>query len=176
MTQSFDFEQALKALQAGKNLTGKEGILSPLIKQLTEAALNAEIEQHLEQDKQPNRRNGTSQKTVKHASGSFELDAPRDRQSTFEPQLIKKHQTTLTDEMDRQILSMFSMGMNYRNIHQHVEDMYGINVSIGTINSVTDKLLPELKAWQQRPLDSHYPIIWLDAIHYKVKEEGRLYQ
>lgn len=134
MTQSFDFEQALKALQTGKNQTDKEGILFPLIKQLTKAALNTEIELHLEQDAHPNRHNGISQKTIKHASGSFELDVPRNRQSTFEPQLIKKHQTTLTDEMDRQILSMFSKGMSYRDIHQHVKDMYGINVSVGTIN------------------------------------------
>lgn len=173
MTQSFDFDQALKALQAGKSLTGKDSVLGPLIKQLTEAALTAELEQHLESEPQPNRKNGTTSKTIKHPSGSFELDAPRDRNGTFEPQLIKKGQTTLTDEIDRKILSMFSMGMSYRDINKHVEDMYGINVSSGTINSVTDKLIPELKAWQQRPLDSHYPIVWLDAIHYKVKENGR---
>lgn len=103
MTQPFNFEQALKELQAGKSLTGKDSILGPLIKQL----------------------------------------------------------------------SMFSMGMGYRDINQHVEEMYGINVSSETINAITDKLIPELKAWQQRPLDSHYPIVWLDAIHYKVKEDGR---
>lgn len=173
MTNSFDFEQALKDLQSGKSLTGKDSVLGPLIKQLTEAALNAELEQHLENEDQSNRKNGRTSKTVKHSSGSFELDAPRDRNGTFEPQLIKKNQTTLTDEIDRKILSMFSMGMSYRDINKHVEDMYGLNVSTGTINSVTEKLIPELKAWQQRPLDSHYPIVWLDAIHYKVKENGR---
>ncbi|WP_261873177.1 IS256 family transposase [Vibrio rarus] len=173
MTQPFDFDQALKALQAGKSLTGKDSVLGPLIKQLTEAALTAELELHLENDPISNRKNGKTSKTIKHPSGSFELDAPRDRNGTFEPQLIKKGQTTLTDEIDRKILSMFSMGMSYRDINKHVEDMYGINVSSGTINSVTDKLIPELKAWQQRPLDSHYPIVWLDAIHYKVKEDGR---
>jgi|TARA_B110000467_G_C18273933_1_gene454184 transposase-like protein len=173
MTQSFDFDQALKALQAGKSLTGKDSILGPLIKQLTEAALTAELEHHLESEPQHNRKNGTTSKTIKHPSGSFELDAPRDRNGSFEPQLIKKGQTSLTDEIDRKVLSMFSMGMSYRDINKHVEDMYGINVSSGTINSVTDKLIPELKAWQQRPLDSHYPIVWLDAIHYKVKEDGR---
>ena len=146
MTNEFNFEQALKSLQDGKALTGKDGILSPLIKQLTEAALSAELEQHLEQDTLPNRKNGKTSKTIKHASGSFELDTPRDRNGSFEPQLIKKNQTTLTDEIDRQILSMFSMGMSYRDMTKHVEDMYGINVSSGTINSVTDKLIPELKA------------------------------
>ncbi|ABE55340.1 transposase, mutator type [Shewanella denitrificans OS217] len=173
MTQPFNFEQALKDLQAGKNLTGKDSILGPLIKQLTEAALQAELEQHSAHDEQPNRKNGKTAKTIKHPSGSFELDTPRDRNGSFEPQLIKKNQTTLTDEIDRKVLSMFSMGMSYRDINQHVEEMYGINVSSATINAITDKLIPELKAWQQRPLDSHYPIVWLDAIHYKVKEDGR---
>lgn len=173
MTQPFNFEQPLKDLQSGKSLTGKDSILGPLIKQLTEPALQAELEQHLAHDPQPNRKNGKTPKTIKHPSGNFELDAPRDRNGTFEPQLIKKNQTTLTDEIERKVLSMFSIGMSYRDINQHVEDMYGLNVSNATVSAITDKLIPELKAWQQRPLDSHYPIVWLDAIHYKVKEDGR---
>lgn len=107
--------------------------------------MNAELEQHLENDNFPNRKNGKTNKTIKHASGSFDLDTPRARNGSFGPQLIKKNQTTLTDEIDRQALSMLSMGMSYRDITEHVEDMYGINVSSGTINSVTDKLIPELK-------------------------------
>lgn len=135
MTQSFDFDQALKTLQAGKSLTGKDSVLGPLIKQLTEAALTAELEQHLESESQSNRKNGKTSKTIKHPSGSFELNAPRDRNGIFEPQLIKKGQTTLTDEIDRQVLSMLSIGMSYRDINKHVEDMYDINVSSGTINN-----------------------------------------
>ena len=173
MTNSFDFDEALQDLQNGKPLTGQDSVLGPLIKQLTEAALNAELEYHLANDEQHNRKNGKTRKTIKHPSGNFELETPRDRNGTFEPQLVKKSQTTLTDEIDQKILSMFSMGMSYRDINKHVEEIYGINVSTGTINSVTDKLVPELKGWQQRPLQSHYPIVWLDAIHYKVKEEGR---
>jgi len=173
MTNKFNFDEAVKELQAGKNLNGKDGVLTSLIKQLTEAALQAEIEQHLDNDQKPNRRNGSSAKTIKSAVGSFELNTPRDRNGSFEPQIVKKNQTTLTDEIDSKILSMFSMGMSYRDIHKHIEDMYGMNVATGMISSVTDKLIPELKAWQQRPLDSHYPIVWLDAIHYKVKENGR---
>lgn len=173
MTNKFNFNDAVKELQAGKNLNGKDGVLTSLIKQLTEAALQAEIEQHLINDQQPNRKNGSTTKTVKSAVGSFELSTPRDRSGSFEPQMVKKNQTTLTDEIDEKILSMFSMGMSYRDIHKHIEDMYGMNVATGMISAVTDKLIPELKAWQQRPLDSHYPIVWLDAIHYKVKEDGR---
>lgn len=173
MTNEFDLEQAIKALQSGQDLTGKDGFLTPLIKQVTEAALKAELEQHLEKDEQPNRKNGSSSKTIKSSVGSFELDTPRDRAGSFEPQLVKKNQTKLTDEIDRKILSMFSLGMSYRDIRGHVEDMYGIDVSEATITSVTDRLIPELKEWQQRPLDALYPFVWLDAIHYKVKEDGR---
>ena len=173
MTNKFNFNDAVKELQAGKKLNGKDGVLTSLIKQLTEAALQAELEQHLDNDQEPNRKNGSSTKTIKSAAGSFELNTPRDRSGSFEPQLVKKNQTTLTDEIDEKILSMFSMGMSYRDIHKHIEDMYGMNVATGTVSAVTDKLIPELKAWQQRPLDSHYPIVWLDAIHYKVKEDGR---
>ena len=173
MTNQFNFEDAVKALQSGKKLNGKDGVLTSLIKQLTESALQAELEHHLANEQAPNRKNGFSTKTIKSPAGNFELETPRDRSGSFEPQLIKKNQTTLSDEIDSKILSMFSMGMSYRDINKHIEDMYGINVATGTISAVTDKLIPELKAWQQRPLDSHYPIVWLDAIHYKVKEDGR---
>ena len=174
MTSSFDFEQALnKSLQAGQNLTGKDGILTPLIKQLTEAALKAELDQHLATDTRPNRKNGSTSKTIKTISGAFELDTPRDRAGTFEPQLVKKNQTQLTDEIDSKILSMFALGMSYRDIQSHVSDMYGLDVSEAVISGVTDRLIPELKEWQQRPLDAIYPMVWLDAIHYKVRDNGR---
>lgn len=173
MTTNFDLEQAIKALQSGQDLTGKDGFLTPLIKQITEAALKAELEQHLESDDQPNRKNGSTKKTVKSSAGTFELDTPRDRSGSFEPQLVKKNQTKLTDEIDRKILSMFSLGMSYRDIRGHVADMYGVDVSEATISSITDSLIPQLKEWQQRPLDGIYPFVWLDAIHYKIKEEGR---
>ena len=170
----FDFEAALKQLQSGQALTGKDGILTPLIKQLTEAALEAEIEHYLEQEQpQPNRRNGYSKKTVKATSGNFELATPRDRNGDFEPQLVKKNQTRLSDEIDDKIISLFALGMSYRDIQSHIADMYGLEVSDGAITRITDRLLPELKAWQQRPLDAVYPFVWLDAVHYKIKDEGR---
>ena len=98
---------------------------------------------------------------------------PRDRAGTFEPQLVKKNQTHLTDELERKILSMFAQGMSYQAIRDHVQEMYDINVPNGTINAITDKLIPELKAWQERELEPIYPIVWLDAIHYKIKDNGR---
>lgn len=170
---TFDMDAAIAALKAGKGLTGKDGILTPLIKQLTEAAMQAELEQHIENDENSNRKNGSTPKTVKSAAGSFELNTPRDRAGTFEPQIVKKHQTHLTDELERKIIGLFALGTSYQDIRSHLEEIYGISVSNGTINAVTDKLLPELQAWRERELERIYPIVWLDAIHYKIKENGR---
>ena len=138
MSQAFDFDQALKQLQSGQSLTGQDGVLMPLIKQLTEAAIKAELEQHLAESKEPNRKNGTTSKTIKTGAGNFILDTPRDRAGTFEPQLVKKNQTQLTAEIDHKILSLFSLGTSYRDMQQHIRDLYGIEVSSGTINAVTD--------------------------------------
>lgn len=173
MTHLFDFDKALKALQEGQALTGKDGILTPLIKQLTEAALAAELDSHLINDAEANRRNGSTKKTIKAPTGSFELATPRDRNGSFEPQLVKKHQTTLSNEIEQKIIRLFALGMSYADISREIEDLYAFSVSAATISAVTDKVIPELKQWQQRPLEAIYPFIWLDAIHYKVKEDGR---
>ena len=174
MTQTnFDMDAAIQALRDGKDLMGKGGVLTPLIKQLTQSALQAELDNHLQTDDSPNRKNGTSSKTIKSAAGHFELDTPRDRAGTYEPQLIKKYQTHLTDEIERKIIGLFALGTSYQDIRQHIEEMYGIDVSNGTVNAVTDKLLPELQAWRERDLAPLYPILWLDAIHYKIRENGR---
>jgi len=173
MTEKFDFEQALEALKGGKPLTGQDSVLLPLIKQLAEAALEAEAGTHLAQEIAPNRRNGKSRKTMKSSSGSFELETPRDRAGTFEPQLIKKHQTHVSDEIETKILSMYGRGMSYRDIAGHVEELYGISVSTATLSAITDKIIAEVKEWQQRPLESHYPFVWMDAIHYKIRDNGR---
>ena len=170
---TFDMQAAIQALRDGKGLSGKDGILTPLIKQLTEAAMQAELEQHLEQGEAPNRKNGSSAKTMKSTAGSFELNTPRDRAGSFEPQIVKKHQTQLTDELERKIIGLFALGTSYQDIRAHIEEMYGISISNGTLNAVTDKLLPELQAWRERELDPIYPIVWLDAIHYKIKENSR---
>lgn len=169
----FDMEAAIQALREGKDLTGKNGILTPLIKQLTEAVMQGELEQHLAENDAPNRKNGFTKKTMKSPAGQFELSTPRDRAGTFEPQIIKKHQTHLTDELERKIIALFSLGTSYQDIRTHIEDLYGVSISNGTLNAVTDKLLPELQAWRERELDALYPIVWLDAIHYKIKENGR---
>ena len=173
MNEKFDFEAALKALQSGQAITGKDGVLAPLVKQLTEAALEAELDCHLAEDVIANRKNGKSKKTVKSSSGAFELETPRDRAGTFEPKLVPKHQRTVSDEIETKILSMYGLGMSYADIAGHVEEMYGIEVSTATISAITDKLIEEVKAWQARPLEPLYPFVWLDAIHYKIRDKGR---
>jgi len=112
--QAFDFEAAVRALQDGQDLNGKNGILAPLIKQITEAALQAELEQHLASQDAPNRKNGRSTKKVKALSGELVLETPRGRAGTFEPQLVGMHQRYLTDELERKILSLFAQGMSYQ--------------------------------------------------------------
>ncbi|MCK5296264.1 MAG: transposase, partial [Alphaproteobacteria bacterium] len=106
-------------------------------------------------------------------SGAFELGTPRDRNADFEPQIIKKHQTTISDEIEEKILSMYGLGMSYSDITKHIEDIYQILLSTATISTITDKIITKVKEWQQRPLDEVYPFVWLDAIHYKIKENGR---
>jgi len=170
----FDFNAALKAIQEGKPLLGGEGILTPLIKKLTEAALEGEIDSHLGREITANRRNGKSRKTIKSLDGNFELETPRDRNGSFTPQLVKKHQTRLSDEIERKIIAMYGRGMSYQDISDHLEEMYGFEVSAGTLSAITDKIIQTVKEWQARPLASIYPIVWLDAIHYKVREDGKV--
>lgn len=120
MSQPFDFDKALKALQSGQALTGKDGILTTLIKQLTEAALAAELDSHLVADVEANRKNGSGKKTIKTTNG------------TFEPQLVKKHQTTLSDEIEQKIIRLFALGMSYADISREIEDLYAFSVSTAT--------------------------------------------
>jgi len=173
MDNEFNYEEALEKLKAGKPITGDDGVFTPLLKQMAEALLNGEADAHLETDPEPNRRNGKARKQVKSAAGTFELETPRDRAGTFEPQLVKKHQTTLGNEIEDKILGLYGLGNSYRDIAGHWKELYGIEVSTGAISTITDKVIPIVKEWQQRPLDSHYPFVWLDAIHYKIRENGR---
>ena len=176
----FDFDEILEEFRNGKKLTGKGGLLAPLIKQLTEAALEAEVESHIANDVlsgNKNRKNGSNKKTIKGTSdGTFELETPRDRNGTFEPQIVKKHQTTISDEIEEKIISMYGLGMSYRDISSHLEDIYQVSISTATISAITDKIITKVKEWQARPLESLYPFVWLDAIHYKVKEGGKYVQ
>jgi len=140
--------------------------------QLTEMALQAGLETHLSQDLQRNRKNGTTSKTMKSQGGTFELDTPRDRNGSFEPEIVKKNQTHMSDELESKMLSLFALGNSYTQIADHIEDMYGVHFSKPAITAITDKLIPMLEEWRKRPLNAIYPFIYLDAIHYKVRDEG----
>jgi len=171
--QSFE-QEAIKALQNGKPLEGKDGVLAPLIKRLVEAGLNAEMCVHLGETDVGNRRNGKSSKGVKTAFGKVDIVTPRDRLSSFEPQLLAKRQTILGDALDHKIIALYSRGMSYNDICKHLEELYGLSVSPATLSKITDSVIEEVKTWQNRPLESVYPFMWLDAIHYKVKEDGAI--
>lgn len=175
----FDFEafqkEAIAGLKAGKPFLGKDGVATPLLKRLIEASLEGEMEAHMAETKsEANRRNGKSSKTVKSDSGTFELDTPRDRNGSFEPEIVKKRQTILNASLDNKILSLYSAGMSYQDVSAHLAEIYGVNVSEATISAITDKLLPIVSEWRNRPLESVYPIIFLDAMFFKMREDGRV--
>lgn len=159
-----------------EDLIGENGLLKQLTKLLVEKALDAEMTEHLGHDKHGavanpggNTRNGRSRKTLKGDFGELPIEIPRDRQGSFEPQLIPKHQTRWAG-FDDKILSLYSRGMTVREIQAHLEEMYGTEVSPSLISSVTDAVIEEVKAWQSRPLDPVYPIVYLDCIHVKVRD------
>lgn len=178
---NFDFNQfqqeAIAKVKSGQTLLGKEGVLTPLIKQILEAALEGEMDAHLsdcKEQNQSNRRNGKSSKVLKTGTGSFELSTPRDREGSFEPEIVKKRQTVLNESLDNKILALYAIGMSYSAIAEHLSEMYGLEVSTAKISQITDKLLSVITEWRNRPLESIYPIVFLDAIHFKVREEGKV--
>ena len=175
-------KELIDSLLAGykkpEDLIGENGLLKQLTKLLVEKALDAEMTEHLEHNKNHpiqnllgNARNGKSKKTLKGDFGELPIEVPRDRQGSFEPQLIPKHQTRWTG-FDDKILSLYARGMTVREIQSHLEEMYGAEVSPTLISSVTDAVIEEVKAWQGRPLDSVYPIVYLDCIHVKIRDSG----
>ncbi|GFQ72501.1 probable transposase for insertion sequence element ISRM3-like [Trichonephila clavata] len=163
----------LSSIREGRPLTGRDGALTPFIKKLLEASLEGEIENHLlAESEENNRRNGRNGKTLRTSAGSFELLTPRDREGSFEPQIVKKRQTNLHPELETKILSTFASGMGYRDIASHVEEIYDHKISAAEISSITDKLLPIINEWRSRPLQSVYPIVFMDGMFFKVKEDG----
>lgn len=165
-----------KGLQSGKSLTGEDGVFTPLLKKVIEASLEGELDSHLkEEDKENrNRRNGRGRKNVLSSLGGLDIFSPRDRNGTFEPQLIKKRQRRVEMDIDKKILSLYGKGLSYSDIQDHLKEMYDVELSVGTLSSITDRILPEILEWQQRPLDSLYPVMWLDAMHFKVRENGKV--
>jgi transposase-like protein len=169
-------KKVLAQFRTGKSLFGKDGAFGPLLQEFLEEALQAEIETHLDENERSNgnRKNGKQRKTVKTSQGSFEIETPRDRSSTFEPEIVKKRETILADTLEEKIIGLYGLGMSLRDISGHIKEMYDTDVSATTLSSITDRIIPRIKEWQSRPLDQVYCIVWLDAMFYKVKEDGRV--
>lgn len=165
-------------LKPGTELFGESGLVKQITKRLVEKALEAEMEHHLGYSKgertetrRENPRNGSSPKKVRTEDGEFEIDVPRDRKSTFEPQLVKKHQTRLSG-FDDLVISLYSRGMSTRDIRAHLEERYGTEVSPELISKVTDALLEDAQEWRKRPLAAVWPIVYLDALVIRVRDGG----
>jgi len=177
--KEFDYEsfeqEAISKLRSGKGLTGEGGALTGLISRIITAAFEGEISEHLSDDGAlPNRRNGHTKKTIRTGLGPIEVHPPRDRNGSFEPELIKKWDRSLAPELEAQILTLYSMGTSYLDISEHMRKMYGVNYSASFINSVTDRVMDEITTWKNRALEEVYAIIYLDAIHFKVRENRQV--
>ena len=156
-------------------------VMRDMMSIILEGALDEELDEDLGYSKYDyrnketdNSRNGHSKKTMHTSYGDMEIDIPRDRQGEFEPKLIKKYQNTVTQDMEEKIISMYAKGMTTSDIEMHLKDMYDLDISDSTISRVTDKILPIVKEWQERPLEDVYAVVYMDAIHYHVRSEGRV--
>lgn len=176
--KEFDYEnferEAIEGLRSGKKLEGKDGVLAPLLKRILEAGMQGELQAHLAEDETANRRNGKMSKGVKTSFGKVVIETPRDRNSTFEPQILPKRKTVLGEALDHKVISLYSYGMSYNDIVKHLDEMYGLTVAPSTLTAITDSIIEDIKAWQSRPLESVYPFVWMDAIHFKTKEENSI--
>ena len=158
-----------------------QNLFKETIAEFMENGLDAELEDELgytrydyKNKKKENSRNGNSSKTLRTSYGDVEVAVPRDRKGEFEPQLLKKNQTSVSQDIEEKILSMYAKGMTTSDIEEHIRDIYGIDVSDTTVSRITDKILPVAKEWQQRPLEAVYAVVFMDAIHYHVRSEGRI--
>jgi len=182
MTKKFNYdsfkEKAIQGILEGKSFSGDDNVLLPMIKDLLESAMQAELDVHMLEERSkddqsnPNRKNGTTSKTLKCEQGSFEISTPRDRNGSFSPQIVEKQQTILGDALQDNIISMYSNGMSYSDIQEHLKSLYGTKISKGKLSEITDRILPELERWKNRQLEPIYSIIWLDALHFSVRENN----
>ena len=173
-------EKLLKDYKKPEDLVGENGLLKELTKRLLERAMSAEMTAHVGYEKHDatgdntgNSRNGTSAKTIKGSFGTMPIEIPRDRNGTFEPQIIEKHQTRFTG-FDDNIISLYARGLSTREIQQNLEEIYHVEVSAGLISNVTNEVIEEVKTWQNRQLDEVYPIVYMDAIQFKVRDSGHV--
>lgn len=177
MADDFNFElfkaTAMKQMYEGKPLLGKDGILAPLLENILNAALEGEMDSHMSSEAREsgNRRNGYIPKHVQSPVGELKIHTPRDRYGDFDPQIVRKRERVLADANADRIIGLYALGNSTREISELLEEQFGNKISADTISAITDRVLPEIQAWKSRPLDDVYPIVWMDAIHYKVMDE-----
>ena len=171
-------QKALKQFLSGEPLLGKGGAFAPMLKEFLEEALEAEMSEHLNTKEAGfsagNKRNGKGSKTVKGNSGEVTIQTPQDRHSSFEPKIVEKRQRVLADNLEKQVLAMYGLGNSLRDISAHIKEMYDTDISTHVLSEITDRIIPKVNAWKNRPLEAVYCIVWLDAMHFKVREEGKV--
>ena len=177
----FNYEEvknkALEQLKTGRPLLGRGGALAPLFQSFLEAALEAELENHLQEgaandERSSNRRNGHGSKQLRTSEGTMDLSTPRDRNGSFEPEIVRKRQTILADSMEDKIIGMYGLGMSLRDISSHIKEIYDTDISHTILSEITDRVIPAIRLWQSHPLEPVYAIVWLDAMYYKVKGDS----
>lgn len=180
---NFDYNEEVKKCKTIDDVLGKNGLVQKLVKDVLENILEAEMDEHLGRDKyqrqsniepeQRNYRNGYSQKNLRSSFGDVDLDIPRDRKAEFEPQIVKKYET-VCNELDKKIISLYAKGMTTSDIQAEIEDLYGITISPSMVSKITDKVIATATEWQNRMLDKIYPIVYLDAMYFKVRSNGKI--
>ena len=189
VTRRKDPERAAKRAKMGallqelqvNSMQDINDLFKEMVGTFLEHGLEAELDEELGYSKYDyrnkstdNSRNGTTPKKLKSSFGEIEIDTPRDRKSEFEPELVKKHQTSISQDIEEKIISMYAKGMTTSDIESHIREIYGLEISDSTISRITDKILPIVKEWQSRPLEAVYPIVFLDAVHFHVRSEGQI--
>ena len=180
---NFDYNSEVKKCKIIDDVLGKNGLVQRLVKDVLENILEAEMDEHLGRDKyqrqndiepsERNYRNGYSQKNLRSSFGTVDLDIPRDRKSEFEPQIVKKYET-VCNELDKKIISLYANGITTSDIQAEIEDLYGITISPSMVSKITDKVIATATEWQNRMLDKIYPIVYLDAMYFKVRSNGKI--
>ena len=180
---NFDYNSEIKKCKTIDDVLGKNGLVQRLVKDVLENILEAEMDEHLGRDKyqrqsdiepgERNYRNGYSQKNLRSSFRDVDLDIPRDRKSEFEPQIVKKYET-VCNELDKKIISLYAKGMTTSDIQAEIEDLYGITISPSMVSKITDKVIATATEWQNRMLDKIYPIVYLDAMYFKVRSNGKI--
>lgn len=183
INNNFDYNEEVKKCKTIDDVMGKNGLIQRLVKDVLENILEGEMEEHLgrnryerqkeDDNRERNYRNGYSQKNLRSSFGDVDLDIPRDRKAEFEPKIVKKYET-VCNELDKKIISLYAKGMTTSDIQAEIEDLYGITISPSMVSRITDKVLASAAEWQNRMLDSIYPIVYLDAMYFKVRSNGKI--